>query len=70
MSSGIKEGKIMSNNADNNNANNNNNNSSDTFVVLLMLARGAVRGAAHLHIAVNVGIRRNFGVNAHFLSVF
>lgn len=35
-----------------------------------MLARGAVRRAAHLHIAVDVGIWRNFGVNAHLLSVF
>lgn len=35
-----------------------------------MLAGGAVRRASHLHIAINVGFLRNFGVKAHFLPAF
>ena len=38
-----------------------------TFVVFLVLARGAMRGASHLHITVDIWIWRNFGVKAHFL---
>ena len=34
-----------------------------------MLARGAMRGAPHLHIAVNVGVLRDFRVQTHLLSV-
>lgn len=32
-----------------------------------MLTRGAMRVASHLHITVDVRIRGNFGIKAHFL---
>lgn len=39
-----------------------------TFAVFLVLTRGAMRVASHLHVAVDVRIRRNFRVEAHLLS--
>lgn len=42
----------------------------DTFVVFLVLARGAVCRTSHLHVAVDVGFLRNFGIKTHFLPAF
>lgn len=42
----------------------------DTFVVFFVLARGAVGRTSHLHVAVDVGFLRNFGIKTHFLPAF